>query len=768
TPLEVCDDDVPDGVTSIDLGLKDSEITGGNPGYAVSYHLDQADADAGANALAVPYDNISNPQTVVVRVEDTSTGCFDTATLDLVVEQAPVPFNASPDALRYCDPDNDGIGFFSLTDAEAQITGGDPSLAVSYHETLANADNDINPIDTTSDYQNITADVQTVYARLESATIATDCATVVQFQLVVEPTPQLVSDPAPLEVCDDGVADGLAQFDLTSAEGELLESGQDPADYVFSYYGNETDAEGGVNAIAVPAAYANTVAFNDTVWVRVDGINTVAGCYKLAELTLVVRPLPVLTAPSPLELCDDNAPGDEREAFVLEQANAEILGGQPGIVLGYYETQADAIAGTGAITDPYTNTANPQTLWVRGDNEFGCTEFTTLTLRVLPVPTPTPSGQIPALELCDATVVNDGLEVFDLTENEALILNGEAGVTPSYHTGELDAVNGENAIADPENYTNMGTGGAETIYVRVTNDITGCFTVVDFAIVVSPLPEAVAVTDFIRCELGTDGFDAFDLTAKDGEVLGGQDPVQYAVTYHASLTDAQSGTGALASPYTNTSNPQEIFVRITDTSTGCSVTSQRFDIEVQESAQANPDAAPILYEACDDNMEVDGDPSDDSVQFDLSTRDAEVLDGQDPSVYTVAYFASEVDANLNVSPLPFLYENTSNPQEIYARVDNTGTTCFAVAPLTLQVNPLPAFDLEDTYVLCVNTNGTEALEPLVLDTGLSEANYAFEWSFNGTLIAGATGASYMPAQGGTYSVTVTDTSTSAATGCGNT
>ncbi|MCA0133959.1 hypothetical protein LBU54_15310, partial [Winogradskyella sp. D23] len=31
-----------------------------------------------------------------------------------------------------------------------------------------------------------------------------------------------------------------------------------------------------------------------------------------------------------------------------------------------------------------------------------------------------------------------------------------------------------------------------------------------------------------------------------------------------------------------------------------------------------------------------------------------------------------------------------------------------------------------------------------------------------------TGASYMPAQGGTYSVTVTDTSTSAATGCGNT
>ena len=227
----------------------------------------------------------------------------------------------------------------------------------------------------------------------------------------------------------------------------------------------------------------------------------------------------------------------------------------------------------------------------------------------------------------------------------------------------------------------------------------------------------------------------------------------------------QSGANALVSPYPNTSNPQEIFVRITDTATGCSISSQRFDIEVQESAEANPDTEPILYEECDDEIEVDGNPSNDSVQFDLSVLDAEVLDGQDPTGYTVRYFASEADASLDVNPLPALYENTVNPQEIYARVDNNSSICFAVAPLTLQVNPLPAFDLDDSYILCLNTNGTEALGPLVLDTGLSEANYAFEWSFNGTVLAGETGASLMPAQGGTYGVTVTDTSTSAATSC---
>ncbi|MEM5565204.1 PKD domain-containing protein, partial [Psychroserpens sp. AS72] len=46
TPLEVCDDGTPDGITSIDLTLKNVEITDNNPNYSVSYHIDLADAEA--------------------------------------------------------------------------------------------------------------------------------------------------------------------------------------------------------------------------------------------------------------------------------------------------------------------------------------------------------------------------------------------------------------------------------------------------------------------------------------------------------------------------------------------------------------------------------------------------------------------------------------------------------------------------------------------------------------------------------------------------
>ncbi|BAO74665.1 T9SS type B sorting domain-containing protein [Winogradskyella sp. PG-2] len=1146
TALEVCDDATPDGLTEMDLSLKNIEITGNNPSYAVSYYENLSDAQSETSPLPTLYTNTSNGQIIYVRVEDTGTGCYDTTTLELVVEQAPIA-NPIPTALTYCDPDNDGFGVFMLTDADNDITGGAAGLTVSYHETYANADNNVDAIDTTVDYNNIVVDEQTLYARVESATIATACATLVELQLIVEPSPQII-EPTPLEECDDISADGFASFDLTTKADEVL-NGADATDYIVSYYETPENANDANNPIANPTAYTNTEN-TQTIWIRVEDSSTAGGCYKVTSLVLKVNPLPVLVQPSPLEECDVNNPGDESEAFMLDDARDEILNGQTGITLTYYETQADADAATSPIGSSYTNTSNAQTIYVRAENddtgcystitltlrvdpipspepdpdpievcdddndgfaefdleqrtieiingeldvvisyheteeeanlgdnpitglytnimansqmiyvrsentitgcysltlntlelivvpspevptdiapyvlcdddangmtqfdlttkaseilgtqsatdviltyhlsaaaaeagnsaiinvgnytntmnpqviyvrlfnpttgcqdtgEFelqvelppvavqptpledcddlgespgdemttfdltlkdaeitggnaswsvdyyetdadaqsqmnaipdptqytntsigglpqnpqtlyvvvtdtdtGCVDFTTMTIRVLPNPTPT--DILPDLVLCDDINTGDGEEVFDLTENEILLLNGEVGVTPTYHETPEDADSGSNPILDPINYTNTQT--PQTIYVRVTNDVTGCYTIVDFALIVNPLPAVIAVTDFIQCELNTDGIDSFDLTTKDAEVLNGQDPMEFVVTYHESLLDAEAEMNALVSPYTNLTNPQEIFVTITNTVTGCSISTQRFNIQVDEAAQANPDMEAIVYEECDDNMGTDGNPSNDSVQFDLATRDPEVLDGQDPANYIVTYYATEDDANLNVNPLPNLYENIVNPQVIYARVDNNtltvisinldlaglatgldldgdgtidtydadadgvfdlidvdgdgisdaidtnadgfidfvdvdgdgqgdpvditndgvfdnqvdGSICFEVAELTLQVNPLPEFDLEDSYILCIDTNGTEVLSSPVLDTGLSETDYSFEWSYNGAILPTETGSSLAPTQGGTYSVIVTDISTSSVTSCVN-
>jgi gliding motility-associated-like protein len=505
-------------------------------------------------------------------------------------------------------------------------------------------------------------------------------------------------------------------------------------------------------------------------------VSNTNACVDVGQFEIRVELPPVAVQPTPLQLCDDGI-ADEITVFDLTVKDAEITGGEASWSVSYYESQTNADAQTDAVdADAYTNTsvggapANPQTLFVVvTDTDTGCTDQVTLTIRVLPNPTPT--EVLPDLIRCDDINPGDMEEVFDLTTDELVLLNGEVGVTPTYHETLEAAEGGINAIVDPTLYTNTST--PQVIYVRVTNDITGCYTIVNFTIIVNPLPDVIAVTDFIACELFNDGVYDFDLTMKDAEVLNGQDPVLFTVTYHATQQDADDLMNALVSPYTNVTNPQQIFIAITNNDTGCSISTPSFNVEVQEAAEANSDLEAIVYEICDDEMDTDNDPTNNSAQFDLITQNDAILDGQDPANYIVSYYASEADAELGVNPLPFLYENLVNPQVIWARVDNDTpdvagmdtSICYAVASLTLEVNPLPVFDLEDSYILCVGINGTEVLDPLVLDTNLSTPTYTFEWLLNGTVVVGATEGSYMPIEGGMYTVNVTDVTSSPNTMC---
>ena len=752
TELEICDDGTPDGFTQIDLTEKDSEIQNGNSNYLVTYYLTQADADSETNPLSSPYTNISNPQTVIARGQDVNTGCYTTVALDLKV--SPSPEAIIPQDLTNCDPDSDGFGVFMLTDRDLEIAGGVPGITISYHETMSDAENDVNAL--SSPYSNIQINTQTVFARILNPSITTLCATVVELVLVVNPTPQLF-DPMPLEVCDDD-ADEFAQFNLTSKEVEFLD--QVPASEVtISYYETQVDAQNQTSEIGTPTDYTN-LSNPQTVWIRVAYDDT--GCEKITSLELIVNPLPVLLDPTPLLLCDDNIPGNEQEAFTLEDREGQILNGQTGLDFSYHLTQLDAEANVSPLSSPYTNISNPQTVFVRVSNPVtACFDFTTLTLEVLPIPMPQTPGNI---DLCDNNASGNGQEIFDLTLNETFILNGELGVTPTYYETFTDAEDGINSIEFPENYTNTNIP-VQTIYVRVTNDTTGCFSIVNFDVIVNPIPQANPVTTLIACELNTDGIYAFDLEVQTNLILGAQSASEFIVTYYETSADAALGVNPLVSPYMNTSNPQTLYVNVLNTNTSCQNTTVEFNLEVLEAAQATSPDEP--YTICDDNVETDNDPNNDSVLFDLSTQDAIVLNGQDPANYLVRYFATQLDADLDQFELPSFYQSTENPQVIFARVDNntqiidtTGTlvdssVCYETAPLVLKVNPLPYIDIDDEYVLCVDTNGTEVLGPLEITTGLSNSDYIFIWRDDtGTVVE--TTSSYVPTEAGVYTLEVFD------------
>ena len=352
------------------------------------------------------------------------------------------------------------------------------------------------------------------------------------------------------------------------------------------------------------------------------------------------------------------------------------------------------------------------------------------------------------LMVCDDD--NDGYAEFDLTITEAEVLGGQnpSDYMVTYHETQTDAVIGDYPVTSL--YTNV-VSDMQVIYIRVEDLSSGNAATTTVNLVVNPLPQSSTVSDFIVCDSSGSVNLAFDLTTKDAEVLNGQDPSLFYVSYFSSLADAQTQTNALPSPWTNSSNPETIYVSILNTYTGCLVSDQSFDLIINGGVEANPSMSPIIYEQCDDNLETDGDSSNDSVQFDLSNMDAQVIGGQDPSEFTVSYFATLMDAEMGANPLPVLYQNVSNPQIIYARLGNNNSVCYDTTEATLLVNALPNFSILDT-TFCQD-------ESVTVNTGLNDVDYVFQWYVDGFPITGEDSPTLTIDQAGSYIVQVIDIQT---------
>ncbi|MDC8003117.1 choice-of-anchor L domain-containing protein [Aureisphaera galaxeae] len=167
---------------------------------------------------------------------------------------------------------------------------------------------------------------------------------------------------------------------------------------------------------------------------------------------------------------------------------------------------------------------------------------------------------------------------------------------------------------------------------------------------------------------------------------------------------------------------------------------------------------PLEYVLC--NIENNDVP----VLFDLTNPDiiAQILDGQDPSIFVVTFYETLADAQAAENPLPDLYENSSNPQTIYVRIAAGNTNCFDITTLQLEVRTIPFVSLEELYRICVDAEGAVISEeegepsPTLIETGLGSGNFQFQWFLNGQLLENETGSSISPEEEGIYSVTISD------------
>lgn len=180
-----------------------------------------------------------------------------------------------------------------------------------------------------------------------------------------------------------------------------------------------------------------------------------------------------------------------------------------------------------------------------------------------------------------------------------------------------------------------------------------------------------------------DGFADFNLSNNSPSILGTQANV--VITYHESASDANIGINPLTSPYTNTSNPQIIYSRITNTITGCfELTNFRLNVNLGPNF-----VTPSDYILCD-NLN-DGDDKNGQVIFDLSSKNNEMLGGQNPADFNVTYHTSRADAENRIGALPNSYYNTTATNEqVFVRIEETiNINCSSFTTLNLQVNNAP-------------------------------------------------------------------------------
>lgn len=726
-PVELCDFNNPGDEQEMFV-LDYVEIVGGQAGHSYTFYESYENAENAVDVLPVDpslpwqpvvYYNTSNPQTLYIRSENVTTGCFMIMPLELRV--LPIPVAIQPDDLIECDDlDNDGFAIFDLTAVETQLLGtqNPDDFTVTYYLSQAAAENSGTAINTPDSHENTVAGGETIYVRVENNGDS-NCYAVTSFVITVNPAPD-------------------ASFEMTATCNGVTATILGDTGGTFSFSQAPTDA-----AVINPTTGEITNATQGTTYhvaYTVDGV----GCSTTHIIPVTINTLPNIVTPSNLQQCGVVSNG---AWFDLDSKINEITNNDSTLSVSFYLTQLLAETGNAidALVSPYFATSASQTIYVRVEGNPGCVVYTELVLELFDTVTVT---NLPTISECGD---DNNMANFNLTQIESLL-----GTNPNweitYHTTQSGAQNGTGIITNATNYPSA----TATVYVRIINtlDVNGiCNVVLSLPLQVNPLPTQ-AISEIVICESGSTGFTSFDLQAEIPSILGTQNASDFTVNF---FLDSAATNQIITNPFVNTvANLQPIYVQITNINTNCQ-TVNLLNLQVLSGVELiNPE--PI--EVCDDVS------NDGIATFDLTAVENELLNNQNPNLFVISYHTSYNDAQNNTAAIatPANYQNTNSPfaQTIYIRVERTNSSdCSSIAQVQLIVNVLPEpeiFTSNGNNTICVDYETNQVENPLLLQSSLQGANYSYQWYLNGTELVGQTFGTYevnTPSPG-LYSVLVVD------------
>jgi gliding motility-associated-like protein len=682
-PINHCDSD-DDGFTSIELSDYDNLVSNGNTDYSVAYYGSENDAENDVDSYPNFYTNISNPEIFYARVTNPATGCFDVVSMQLNIIPAPTVSQASN--ILICDDDQDGMYIVDLESKIPEIVTNTTDMNISFHTSMNDAESNTNVINDPSFYN---ASTETIYTRVEST--LTTCFAIVPISIIVNTIPDII-DISDYQICE---SDGnqQANFVFNTKDLEIL-NGQTGKEVL--YFESQDDADNRINIIDKDNIYQN-ISSPQTIHVRIEN-TTDQDCYATTSFSIVVDALPIFNPPLDWFVCDD-VTNDGIHIFDLNEKITEINAGYGNLDVTFYTSYANADAAANEIALEYTNVQNPQQIYTRIENGSNCYTIAEFGLNVIQAPE---TNESQPLEVCDNDY--DGISVFDLTISEFDVLNiRQDNIVVSYYENEDDLDAQLNTITNPETYNNVSN--PQTIFIRVTNTISNCYVTVPVELIVNLPPPINDVDEVVFCETEDSTIQFADITPQLMD-----DTTGISVMYYETQGDAESNVNSIDNTYTYSNPDTTLYVRAQYIDTGCFIIDS-FILHINPNPIAN---TPANIEVCDDD-------DDEIAEFDLSLQTNAILNGQNPSQFTVTYHEDTESANSGENSIDENYF-AFNEQVIHVRIENNITGCYETTQFLSIVHPLPVIDIEDVVVICL-----DAL-PLPVSAETGNANDSYNWS----------------------------------------
>ena len=221
------------------------------------------------------------------------------------------------------------------------------------------------------------------------------------------------------------------------------------------------------------------------------------------------------------------------------------------------------------------------------------------------------------------------------------------------------------------------------------------------------------------------------------------------ILVHGNYYNGTGGTGGMIAQGSTINSSKTIYIFANSGFTPNCSDESSFTVTIIPAPIAN--AVPIANRTvCDDDGTNDG-----IYNFNLTSLNSIVLGIQTGTQFSVNYYESLSDANLNVNSV-----TSSTHTPIFVRVNNAlAPNCFDVKSITIIVNKIPEPNPIDG-IICFNSKTGTLINPYIFYSGLSSALNTFKWYNSIGQIVGNS-ANYTAVLPGTYSIIAT----SIATGC---